>query len=158
MRRERTCLSISRVRYRDRFNSQIREQSWPFLMSVASIMSTDARLDFTFVRTTRSIERRVSPVDSTLCPCSPAIIAIAGICCAEDDQYICKNIECPSRAIFCLYTGVSYLRMVFLVGTTRRYWQYSQGVAAWRSLLPGNHRCRNLATESVKNGALHNCS
>ena len=89
MKRERTCLSISRVRYHDRFNSQIREQSWPLLMSVASIMSTDAQLDFTFVRTTSSIERRVS-AQAMLCPCSQVVYSNTKI-------YVARVIEASTE-------------------------------------------------------------
>ena len=92
MRRERTCLWISRVWYHDQLSRQSRERSWPYLMSVASIMSTDVQLDFTFGRTTRPIERRVSSADAMVCPCSPTIIGITGICGAEDDRSFFKNI------------------------------------------------------------------
>ena len=78
MRRERTCLSINRVRCQDQLNRQTRERSWPFLMSVASIMSTDAQLDFSFGRTTRPIERRVS-AQAMSCPRSRVVISIRGI-------------------------------------------------------------------------------
>ena len=63
------------VRYHDRFNCQIRGRSWRFLMSAASIMSTDAQLDFTFGRTNRPIQRRVS-TQAMLCPRSRVIISI----------------------------------------------------------------------------------
>jgi hypothetical protein len=63
-------------------------------------MSTDALLDFLFGRTARSIERRASSADAILCPCLPTIIGITGICGAEDDPYVCKNIGHSSRAIF----------------------------------------------------------
>jgi len=48
-------------------------------MSVVFITSTDAQLDFSFGRTSRSIERRVSSADAMFCLSSPTIIAIVGI-------------------------------------------------------------------------------
>jgi hypothetical protein len=56
------------ARYHDQLNRQNRERSWPFLMSVVFIMSTDAQLDFSFGRTAGPIVRRLLPDNATLCP------------------------------------------------------------------------------------------
>ncbi len=45
IRRERTCLSTSRVRSHDQLKRQNRERLWQFLMSVVFIMSTGERPD-----------------------------------------------------------------------------------------------------------------
>jgi len=54
-------------------------------------MSTDAQLDFTFVRTTSSIERRVS-AQAMLCPCSQVVYSNTKI-------YVARVIEASTEIL-----------------------------------------------------------
>ena len=76
-------------------------------------MSTDAQLDFSVGRTARSIERRVSSADAMLCPCSLAIIAVAGNYRVEGDGYGRKNIGHRSRGFLVIQRSWLFADTVF---------------------------------------------